>query len=74
MFTKQLNFSLKKSYKEYLRFLNISLSSLFELQTQLEIAYNLDYLEINSFESLYESTREVERMLASFIRKIKTSN
>ena len=31
--------------KDYLRFLNISLSSLFELQTQLEISMNLEYLK-----------------------------
>lgn len=57
--------------KDYLRFLNISLSSLFELQTQIEIAFNLKYLEKDSFEELYEHTREIERMLTSFIRKIK---
>lgn len=58
--------------KDYVRFLNISLSSLFELQTQLEIAYNLKYLNTNSFVKLYENSREIERMLTSFIRKIKT--
>ena len=62
------------SDKEYLRFLNIALSSLFELQTQLEIAYNLEYLNQTSFENLYKSTGEIERMLSSFIRKINASN
>ncbi len=57
--------------KDYLRFLNIALSSLFELQTQLEIAYNLKFLKENNFNKLYENTREIERMLTSFIRKIK---
>ena len=57
--------------KDYLRFLNIALSSLFELQTQLEIAYNLKFLKENNFNKLYEDTREIERMLTSFIRKIK---
>jgi len=49
--------------KDYLRFLNISLSSLFELQTQLEIAYNLKFLKENDFDKLYEYTREVEPKL-----------
>ena len=31
--------------KEYLRFLSIAIGSLFEFQTQLEIAYNLQYIE-----------------------------
>ena len=57
--------------KDYLRFLNIALSSLFELQTQIEIAYNLKFLKEENFNKLYENTREIERMLTSFIRKIK---
>ena len=57
--------------KDYLRFLNIALSSLFELQTQLEIAHNLQFLEKDNFNKLYENSREIERMLTSFIRKIK---
>ena len=61
----------REGTKDYLRFLNIALSSLFELQTQLEIAYNLKFLKESSFNKLYEDTREIERMLTSFIRKIK---
>ncbi len=34
----------RDSNKEYLRFLNISIGSLFEMQTQLEIAKNIKYL------------------------------
>ena len=33
----------RDSNKEFLRFLNISIGSLFEMQTQLEIAKNIDY-------------------------------
>jgi len=57
--------------KDYLRFLNIALSSLFELQTQIEIAYNLGFLNEKSFTTLYEDSREIERMLSSFIKQIK---
>ena len=57
--------------KDYLRFLNIALSSLFELQTQIEIAFNLKFLKEDNFNKLYEYSREIERMLTSFIRKIK---
>ncbi|MEZ4817019.1 MAG: four helix bundle protein [Flavobacteriaceae bacterium] len=62
----------RSSNKEYQRFLNISLSSLFELQTQLEISKNLTYLDSEKFDRLYENTREVERMLSSLIRKISS--
>lgn len=61
----------RDSNKEYLRFLNISLSSLFEMQTQIEIAKNINYVNESNFEKLYEDSREVERMMSSFIKKIK---
>ena len=64
----------RESNKEYLRFLNISISSLFELQTQLEIAKNIEYLTEDKFNNLYEDSREIERMLVSFISKIKERN
>ena len=57
--------------KEYHRFLNIAMASLFEFQTQIEIAYNLEYISETDFNSIYEDSREVERMLSSFITKIK---
>ena len=61
----------RKSNKEYLRFLNISIGSLFELQTQLEIAKNIEYLTNEDFNNLYDDSREVEIMLVSFMNKIK---
>ncbi|UPS90544.1 four helix bundle protein [Bizionia sp. M204] len=61
----------REGKKDYLRFLNIALSSLFELQTQLEIAYNLKFLKQDNFIKLYNDSREIERMLSNFIRKIK---
>ncbi len=56
---------------DYLKFLNIAISSLFELQTQIEIAKNIEYLQENEFVNLYEDTRELERMMVSYINKIK---
>lgn len=46
-------------------------ASLFELQTQLEISSNLEYISKESFDRLYEESREIERMLSSLIRKLK---
>ena len=60
--------------KDYLKFLNISIASLFELQTQLEIAYNLNYLTEEKFNLINEESKEIERMLSSFIRKVKDRN
>jgi four helix bundle protein len=57
----------RRSKKEFRRFLNISMGSLFEIQTELEVSYNLKYLDKDTFEQLYEDTREIERMISSFI-------
>lgn len=56
---------------DYLKFLNIAYASLFELQTQLEISYNLKYIHENQFQEIIKNSKEIERMLSSFIRKIK---
>jgi len=61
----------RRSTDDYLRFLQIAISSLYELQTQIEIALNLGYLSKSNFEKAYESSREVERMLSSLTKRIK---
>ncbi len=61
----------RETNKDYYRFLTISLGSLFEFQTQIEIAYNLKYISLEKFNNLYEDSRELERMLTSFMNKIK---
>ena len=57
--------------KDYHRFLTIAMGSLFEFQTQIEIAYNLDYISVDEFNSIHEDSRELERMLSAFINKVK---
>lgn len=61
----------RRSDKEFIRFLNISISSLFEIQTQIEIAYNLKYISTEQFTDLLEQSREIERIISSFIQKVK---
>jgi len=60
----------RNSTQDYIRFLRIANGSLFELQTQLEIARNLEFLSEECFSLLFELSREIERMLSSLIRKI----
>lgn len=62
------------SNKDYHRFLKIATGSLFELQTQLEIAYNLSYLSEEKFANLYQDSRELERMLSAFVVKVKIAS
>ena len=46
-------------------------ASLFEMQTQIEIAFNIGYLNAPEFETLYNDTRELEIMIVSFAKKNK---
>ncbi len=62
----------KRSNGDFKRFLNISMGSLFELQTEIEISKNLGFLSESKFEELYNYTREVERMMSSFIRTLQS--
>ena len=55
---------------EYKRFLQIAVGSLFELQTQIEIASNLNYISQDIFDNFFEKTKELDRMLISLIKKI----
>ena len=60
----------RNSTSDYIRFLNIAVGSLYESQTDMEIALNLQYIDRHNFDKLYESSREIERMLSSLIRKL----
>ena len=62
----------RRSTGNYVRFLQIFLGSLYELQTQLEIAKKLEYLTEFELNGLYENTREIERMLLSLVSKIRS--
>ena len=59
------------SNKDFRRFLDISRGSLFELQTQLYIAKELKYINKESFEDVFEQSREVERILVGFMKSLK---
>ena len=60
----------RKSTNDYCRFLQIAIGSLYELQTQLEICLNLNYLTNSVFDNINEQSREIERMLSSLISKL----
>jgi len=60
----------RRSTADYLRFLQMAIGSLYELQTQLEIAKNLHYIKETTYQDLYGGSREIERMLSSLISKI----
>ena len=60
----------RETKKEFARFINIAVGSLYEFQTQLEIARNINYINETDFNNFYEDSRELEAMLTSFYRTI----
>ena len=63
--------SARQGNKEYVQFLYISLGSLTELETQLIIARNLEYLSENDFDSLMGNLTEIGKMIIGLIKYIK---
>ncbi len=61
----------RSSNLETIRFLDISRSSLVELDTQIQIAINLKYLNSSEIEKLSEMVNHIFAMLSKLIQKIK---
>jgi four helix bundle protein len=57
----------RNTNKDFQRFLYFSLGSIFEIQTQILISFEQGFIDKSSFQEIYEKTREIERMLSSFI-------
>jgi len=55
------------SDKEFIRFLQISLGSLYELETQIELAKELNFIQDNGI--ILEKCIEIEKMINSMITK-----
>ncbi len=61
----------RNSTGDYKRFLQISLGSLYELQTQVEICSRLNYLSNEHYTDVQQKAFELEKMINSMISKIK---
>ncbi len=56
------------------RFLHIAMGSASELEYQLLLSRELNFIEITDYQRLHNQTTEVKRMLASFIKKLKAES
>jgi four helix bundle protein len=61
----------RDSTKEFLRFVSIAMGSLAEVETQLIIANNLNYIEENKLAKLLGKTGEFGRMLRGLQHSLK---
>ena len=59
----------RNTKKDFIRFLHISLGSLAELETQLEISHRFGFLEEN--ENLKKNTIHIRRMLLKLIKSLE---
>ena len=60
----------RKSKTEYIRFLDISRGSLFELETQLNIGVMLEFFNDNDVKEIFDLITEVNKMINSLITKL----
>lgn len=58
--------SSKSSNKHFQNYLEISLGSAFEWETQLIIAYNENYISETTFKELEEKIKQLQKMISSF--------
>ncbi len=59
------------SLGDYIRFLQVARGSLFELETQVIVASDLEYLTEKQADSLIEDIRQCTRVLQGLITKLK---
>jgi four helix bundle protein len=64
----------RKSEKEFEQFLNISISSSYELETQLTISKNINYLKENDYEQIIIKIEEIQKMIQGLKKTIKNKN
>ncbi len=63
----------RSSDKDFVRFLDIALGSAFEAETQLMLIKDLGLVK-SDISSILTEINEVQKMIASFIRSIKSKN
>ncbi|MBI9055730.1 MAG: four helix bundle protein [Bacteroidales bacterium] len=61
------------SERDYFRFLEIALGSVFEFETQLMIANNLEFSNEKVFLELLEQTKRIQKMISGLMSKLKRS-
>ena len=61
----------RNSTNDYKRFLQIAIGSLYELETQIEISFQLNYISQSQNDEIKILCVEIDKMIYSLIQKIK---
>lgn len=59
---------------DFARFLQIAMGSASETEYELILAYDLQFLPKNQFETLQSEAEEVKKMLASFLKTLRANH
>jgi four helix bundle protein len=62
--------SAKTSNKDFARFLEMSIGSSFELETELIVSCNLNYIDTIVYENLLSEIAEIQKMIYGFKNKL----
>ncbi len=60
----------RRTEKDFRSFLYVALGSSFELETLVDISYDLGFMDEASFEDAQEKINHIQRQLNSFINKL----
>ena len=63
--------SSRSSNKDFNRFLEISLGSLYELQTQIIISSNRNYFDLEKLDNIENKITELQRMISGFQKTLQ---
>mgnify|MGYP004570822591 FL=1 len=63
----------RESGRDFCNFLDIALGSAYEAETQIEIAYALEYFSLEQKNDFIERLQSIERRIAAFIKYIRKS-
>ena len=64
----------KESDKEFIRYLEIAYSSAFEIETQIIIAIDLNFMLTEKGKILLSEIQELQKMIYGFIKTVKSKN
>jgi|SRR5699024_6131606 len=64
----------RNTQPQFVRFLNIAFGSASELEYQIILSRDLEFIDSNTFKELSQNTTEIKRMLYSLIQKVSSDS
>ncbi len=58
--------------KEFNNFLGIAMGSLFELDTQVQLSYDLKYIQVENYKNILDYITQLRKMIFHFQKKLMT--